>query len=222
MNLARPLAVLALAVPAALLPATAAHAACDVTVQFAGYQPNPKQVAPGTTVTWCWNEDNHSVTFDLTNDSGVKDTGATYSRTFSTAGTYAYHCTIHSSMQGTIKVGTATTSPPTHSPTPTPTHTTEPPTHSPTPARTTAPPATTPPPSRTATPSATPARTTSPAAHPTSAVAAPTATAVPTSPSTTPLADRPAKPKTGLAIGLGLVVAAVALGGAAWLFVRGR
>jgi plastocyanin len=30
--------------------------------------------------------------------------GATFSRTFSTAGTFTYHCTIHPGMVGTVSV----------------------------------------------------------------------------------------------------------------------
>lgn len=37
-------------------------------------------------------------------DSGTILTNGTYSYTFSTAGTYPYHCTSHSSMTATVKV----------------------------------------------------------------------------------------------------------------------
>jgi plastocyanin len=37
-------------------------------------------------------------------DSGSLATDATFSQTFDAAGTFAYHCTIHPSMTGTITV----------------------------------------------------------------------------------------------------------------------
>ncbi len=56
----------------------------------------------------------HTVTFNSTadgslpapskTDSGSLDSGATFSTTFSAAGTYHYYCTIHSWMLGTITV----------------------------------------------------------------------------------------------------------------------
>ena len=48
----------------------------------------------------------HNVTFDDGETSGDQGTGH-YQRTFATAGSYAYHCTIHGAklMSGTITVG---------------------------------------------------------------------------------------------------------------------
>lgn len=222
------LAVLAL-LGAVVLPATPAAAACDVTVRFAGYAPASYEVGRGGTVTWCWAEGNHSVTGSFA-DSGVRAKDATFTHTFQTAGTFSYVCVVHGSMTGRIVVeqAAATTPPVSKSPSakPTVTPTTKPPT---TPARTTSPvpraqasttPAvvpTLPPPSPTPTP--TRVVTTAPA------TTAPPATTDAPSPTATTVADidpAPAKPKTGLAIALGLVVAAGAIGGAAWLLLQGR
>jgi plastocyanin len=41
-------------------------------------------------------------------DSGDLTKGASFSHTFTTAGTYAYVCTIHSGMDGRIDVKAAT------------------------------------------------------------------------------------------------------------------
>lgn len=65
-------------------------------------------VPAGTKVTWT-NEDSvaHTVTSDATPplfDSGPLAPGATYSFTFTTPGTYPYHCNYHSSMHGTVVV----------------------------------------------------------------------------------------------------------------------
>jgi len=46
----------------------------------------------------------HTVTFDAGPDCGRLSQGATVSRTFSDAGSFAYHCTIHSFMKGTVVV----------------------------------------------------------------------------------------------------------------------
>jgi plastocyanin len=47
----------------------------------------------------------HTVTFDDGSaDSGNLAPGSTFDHTFATAGTFAYHCAIHSSMHGTVTV----------------------------------------------------------------------------------------------------------------------
>ena len=64
------------------------------------------QVKVGDTVTWT-NED--GVTHDATADdgsfaSGDLDKGKTFSQTFTTAGTFAYTCTIHPRMKASVTV----------------------------------------------------------------------------------------------------------------------
>ncbi len=67
------------------------------------------KVKKGTTVTWT-NEDSakHDVTPDKETDefkaSELFGKGETYSHTFSTVGTYAYHCSPHPYMKGTVEV----------------------------------------------------------------------------------------------------------------------
>ena len=50
----------------------------------------------------------HNIVFDAPIAVGVTDVGAfgeaSVSRTFTTTGTFSYHCTIHAGMKGTIKV----------------------------------------------------------------------------------------------------------------------
>ncbi len=63
-------------------------------------------VSVGTTVTWTNNDStSHTVTAD---DGSFKSdplgAGATFSQTFATAGTFAYHCTIHPTMTGSVTV----------------------------------------------------------------------------------------------------------------------
>ena len=93
----------AAASPAAALPAAAGSA---VTVANFSFQPATITVPVGTTVTWT-NTDSagHTVAADDGSfTSGTLGTGAMFSQTFSTAGTFAYHCSIHASMTGTVVV----------------------------------------------------------------------------------------------------------------------
>ena len=77
-----------------------------VTISGFAFSPATLNVAVGTKVTWT-NKDGttHTVTSD-TNvfSSGNVANGASYSYTFNTAGTFPYHCSIHSYMKGTIVV----------------------------------------------------------------------------------------------------------------------
>ncbi|HVX27862.1 MAG TPA: cupredoxin family copper-binding protein [Parafilimonas sp.] len=63
-------------------------------------------VTSGTKVTWTNNDaTTHTVTADDGSfDSGNIAPGGTFSHTFNSAGTYAYHCNIHTTMKGKIVV----------------------------------------------------------------------------------------------------------------------
>ena len=77
-----------------------------VTIQNFAFNPATIEVAVGTTVTWT-NADSatHTVTADDSSfDSNNLASGATFTQTFSTAGTFTYHCKIHPSMKGTVTV----------------------------------------------------------------------------------------------------------------------
>lgn len=94
---------------AAVLPATAS-AAATVDIVGKSFGPTAVTVAPGDSVTWNWNSGPHNVhvvSGPQTFDSGIKDTGGTYTHTLTAAGTYAYQCDVHPSMRGTIVVGDA-------------------------------------------------------------------------------------------------------------------
>jgi plastocyanin len=89
-------------------PTTAPPPASNtVTVSNNSFSPATMTVAPGTTVTWQWAAGavDHNVTFDDGDHSPTQSSG-TFARTFSSAGTFPYHCTIHQSlgMTGTITV----------------------------------------------------------------------------------------------------------------------
>lgn len=78
------------------------------------FEPAELSVAPGTTVTWEWDSDFHSVTVESTPDgadwSGTGETthdqGYTHEHTFDVEGTYSYYCQPHrgSGMTGSLIV----------------------------------------------------------------------------------------------------------------------
>ena len=73
----------------------------------------PLYIAPGTTVTFEWDSDNHNVAPTSVPEGAsweghqpIENTGFTYEHTFDTIGTYEYECTPHAGlgMVGTIEV----------------------------------------------------------------------------------------------------------------------
>ncbi len=91
------------AAPAA--PAGSSAGGAVAIIDFA-FQPASVSVPKGTTVTWTnTGATAHTVTADDASfDSGNVDVGKTFSTTANTAGTIAYHCTIHPQMKATIVV----------------------------------------------------------------------------------------------------------------------
>ncbi len=87
-----------------------------ISVTNNSFSPSNKTIAVGATVQWAWNTCandpygygqtcvSHSVTFDDGTTSPTQDQGS-FTRTFSAAGSYAYHCLVHgTAMAGTITV----------------------------------------------------------------------------------------------------------------------
>ena len=87
-----------------------------ISVTNNAFSPATKTIPAGTTVRWAWSSCSggdiygpetcvaHSVTFDDGTTSPTQEKGS-YSRTFSTAGSYPYHCTVHgAAMSGSISV----------------------------------------------------------------------------------------------------------------------
>jgi plastocyanin len=78
----------------------------EVWIQNMAFNPSTITVAAHTTIKWT-NKDSNTHT--VTSNSSVFNSGnlskdATFSFTFDSAGTYAYHCAIHSSMTGSVVV----------------------------------------------------------------------------------------------------------------------
>jgi plastocyanin len=91
--------------------ASAPPTSADVSVNNNSFNPQEAVVKTGGTVTWTWNSGlvGHNVTYSsgpgsLPPNSPTQAGGTTFSSTFTNVGTYAYHCTIHLGMEGTVKV----------------------------------------------------------------------------------------------------------------------
>ncbi len=78
----------------------------EVLIQNYAFDPVTITVSANTTVTWTNNDPvGHTVTSDNgVFDSGMMNTGKTFSHLFNTPGSYPYHCIIHSYMTGTVIV----------------------------------------------------------------------------------------------------------------------
>jgi plastocyanin len=80
----------------------------DVVIQGFAFDPTPRTIAAGTTVTWVNHDDvNHTSTGGSgqeTWNSGALAKNGSFSHTFNVQGTYQYTCTIHPGMHGTIVV----------------------------------------------------------------------------------------------------------------------
>jgi plastocyanin len=73
-------------------------------VNFA-FSPNAATISVNDTVTWTWVGSPHTTTSDTGLwDSGVFGPGHSFTRTFASAGTFPFHCTVHPFMTGTITV----------------------------------------------------------------------------------------------------------------------
>ena len=87
-----------------------------ISVTNNAFSPAAKTITAGTTVTWAWNTCSgggiygpdvcvaHGVNFTDGTNSPTQEQGS-YSRTFSTAGSYPYHCAVHgAAMAGSVTV----------------------------------------------------------------------------------------------------------------------
>jgi plastocyanin len=76
------------------------------TMTTTAYAPNPVTIATGGSITWTNNDTTAHTATDNNGgyNSGSIAPGGQFTRTFTTAGTYAYHCTLHPNMVGTVNV----------------------------------------------------------------------------------------------------------------------
>src|SRR5258706_2008137 len=75
--------------------------AATVAIQNFAFVPATVNIKVGNSVTWTNMDTAPHTATDLANafDSGSLTTGKTFNFTFNTAGTYTYHCLIHSMMK---------------------------------------------------------------------------------------------------------------------------
>jgi plastocyanin len=91
------------------------------------FSPSSVTINPGDTVQWTWGSNDHSSTSGVPGmpngiwDSGILNSGATFSHTFNSAGTFPYYCTVHGLCCGMVGTVIVATSSPTPTPMPTPT-----------------------------------------------------------------------------------------------------
>ena len=89
----------------------------SVNIEASQFNPAIKNISTGDTVRWILTQYNsdpnnyqHTTTSNTTGlwDSTAMNLGSTFAYTFNTAGTYEYHCSIHSWMSGVVNVANST------------------------------------------------------------------------------------------------------------------
>ena len=108
-RIATALAVILLGAPRAVAAQLAPAAVAEVEIDQFAFVPQRITVKAGTTVTWI-NEDDAPHTIASSSKlfkSKALDTGDKFSFTFTAPGTYAYFCSVHPHMTGTVVVEAA-------------------------------------------------------------------------------------------------------------------
>jgi plastocyanin len=86
-------------------------ATLPIGVSAFDFDPADRTIATGDTIEWSWSTspDEHNVRFTSGSEtSGAPAVSDTYSRTFTSAGTYDYYCEVHGTAQGGGMAGTIT------------------------------------------------------------------------------------------------------------------
>ena len=102
------------------VPPASAQGGIEITINNYAFTPNTVTVVIGINNTVTWNMEQAGVPYhtvtpnpgDPVEDwgSGELKTGQSYTFTFTVAGTYNYHCSLHTFMTGTVVVLAATSS----------------------------------------------------------------------------------------------------------------
>jgi plastocyanin len=86
--------------------------AVNVSIVNFSFSPSTVNINVNDSVTWTWVGSPHTTTSDTGLwDSGIFGTGHTFNRTFSSAGSFPFHCTVHPFMTGAINVQSANVPP---------------------------------------------------------------------------------------------------------------
>jgi plastocyanin len=107
-------AIVALMLAGSVYGATASVKITEASERY-HFTPATIFVHVGDTVTWTNTTDApHTVTSNSGSELGSSTLAqnATYSHTFTATGSFAYHCTVHRYMQGTVRVLAAGATPP--------------------------------------------------------------------------------------------------------------
>ena len=96
-------------------PFSSGGATADVSIVNFSFNPGTTNINVNDQVKWTWVSGFHSTTSDTALWDSTPMGSGTYNRTFSTAGTFPYHCSVHgaSLMPGAIIVQAAANVPPT-------------------------------------------------------------------------------------------------------------
>jgi len=74
------------------------------TMTTTAYSPNPMTVSVGSALTWVNNDNTAHTATGASFNTGTIGPGQSSTVTFSTAGNFTYHCSIHPNMVGTVNV----------------------------------------------------------------------------------------------------------------------
>ena len=89
-------------------PSNCTPSATQICLTSSSFNPSTLTVGVGTTVTW---RNGSGIAHTVTSDAGATESfdsdvsgSGTFTRPFNAAGSYPYHCELHSGMTGTLTV----------------------------------------------------------------------------------------------------------------------
>ena len=90
------------------LPFALSATTANVSIVNFAFSPPSVNINVNDSVNWTWAGSPHSTTSDTGLwESGVRGTGAIFTHTFTSAGSFPFHCSVHPFMTGTITVQSA-------------------------------------------------------------------------------------------------------------------
>jgi plastocyanin len=94
------------------LPLTVTAVTANISIVNFAFSPTSANINVNDSVKWTWVGSPHTTTSNTGLwDSGVQGTGATFTHTFASAGSFSFHCSVHPFMTGTISVQSANVPP---------------------------------------------------------------------------------------------------------------